>query len=228
VVALLPGGDVRYDGQAAAFSVLLSDGSRLVDGRRALLLPGPPSVVLAAPGADPGIELLAEVADEVSRPLPVREGSSGQYRFFRWEPAGADLPLAQVTVEGARWESGVALVGYAQEGRAEPGSSIRWRLVYSPDGPPAHWSDLHWFNHLVDVEGRRWGQADGVGYPASEWQSGDLVAAWFDIMIGPDAPDPPYTCRVGMYSYPDIENVSLVDAAGNPTGQFLELGPIGP
>ena len=92
--------------------------------------------------------------------------------------------------------------------------------------PPAG-SDFHWFNHLLDGAGYRWGQADGVGFPASEWRVGDTVIIWFDIDISPEAPQAPYTIRSGIYTYPGIVNVSLLDVAGNPAGEFVELGPIG-
>jgi hypothetical protein len=227
IAALLPGGDVRYDGQAAAFSVLLPADSRLVDGTRALVLPDIPTVFLVAPGAEPGAALLAGLADQAAQPARFRTGSPEEYRFFRWEPLNGERPLADVGVEGARWESGVTLTGYAWDGDAKPGGAIAWRLVFAPDGPPAQGSDLHWFNHLVDSEGRRWGQADGVGYPAGEWRAGDWVATWFDLSISVDAPAPPYYVRVGLYTYPEVANLSLLDEAGNLAGQFLELGPVG-
>ena len=227
IVALLPGGDPRFDGQASVFDVLLPADSRLVDGRQALVLPREPTVLLAAPGSEPAIQLLAAVAEEQSRALPARTGSPDRYRFFRWVPSG-DLPFASVVTGGARWESGVTLLGYAWEGDPRPGKSIRWTLVFSADGPPPADTDLHWFNHLVDGEARRWGQADSVGYPAPEWRAGDVVAVWFDLTISPDAPAPPYTVRSGMYTYPEVVTISVVDEAGNPAGQFVELGPVGP
>jgi hypothetical protein len=56
---------------------------------------------------------------------------------------------------------------------------------------------------------------------------GDTVLTWFDIAISTDAPPPPYFIRSGMYTYPDVVNVQLIDVAGNPAGEFVELGPVG-
>jgi hypothetical protein len=103
---------------------------------------------------------------------------------------------------------------------------VRWTLYVGVDADPPPDTDFHWFNHLVDGEGNRWGQSDGVGYPASEWRVGDTIAIWFDIAVSPDGPPPPYRIRTGMYTYPDITNVPLVDAAGDPAGDFVELGPL--
>ncbi len=70
------------------------------------------------------------------------------------------------------------------------------------------------------------GQADGAGFPSADWRAGDTVLTWFDIAISSDAPPPPYSVRVGMYTYPGVANVQLIDVAGNPAGEFVVIGPI--
>lgn len=228
LVALLPGADPRYDGQAAAFDVMLPAGSRLVDGSRALLLPGVPSVIVAVPGTDAAIRRLEGVGAELGPPLPARGGSPDVYRFFRWEADSAGMQPAVALTQPARWESGASLLGFEWDGDAKPGETIRWNLVYEVEALPRPGVDLHWFNHLVDGDGNRWGQADGQGYPARDWQVGDQVAVWFDVAVSADAPAPPYWMRTGMYEFPEIANISLVDEAGNPSGQSADLGPIRP
>jgi len=226
LITLLPGADSRYDGQAAVFDVLLGPGPRPVDGRRTLVFPARPTVYLADPGAEPALATLAEMGAEVGPALPLRGGSSAAYHFFRWEPDVLDVPHPW---EGdpVRWASGVTLLGYDWSGDPRPGGTLRWTLYWRIEGIPPVEGDLHWFNHLVDGEGARWGQMDGVGLPVSEWRVGDTVLTWFDIPIAADAPAPPYFIRSGMYTYPDIVSISLLDVAGNPAGEFIELGPIG-
>ena len=241
LIALLPGAEPRYDGQAACFDVLLQD-HRPVDRRQALVLPDHPAVYLADPRAEPAVTMLAEMATETEPALPLRAGSEASYRFFRWQPATV-TPVHPWDGEPARWAlrpgsgqaSGATLLGYDWSGEPQPGGTVHWTLYWrveelppasgGPGGVPAG-SDIHWFNHLVDGEGARWGQTDGVGYPASEWQVGDTVLTWFDIAISTGAPPPPYFIRSGMYIYPDVVNVQLLDVAGNPAGEFVELGPI--
>lgn len=226
LISLLPGADPRYDGQAAVFDVLLGPTPRLVDGRQALLFPARPAVYLADPGAEPALTMLADMGAEVEPPLPLRAGSDAAYRLFRRQPDAIDAPHPW---EGdpARWASGVILLGYDFSGDVRPGGAVRWTLYWRIEGIPPVEGDLHWFNHLVDGAGARWGQMDGVGLPLSEWRVGDTVLTWFDIPIAADAPPPPYFIRSGMYTYPDIVAISLLDVAGNPAGQFIELGPIG-
>ena len=225
LIALLPGADPRYDGPAAVCDVLLGPAPRLVDGRQALVFPAVPAVYLAHPGAELALTVLVGMDTEVEPALPLRGGSDAAYRFFRRPPVAVTVPY---TWEGdpVRWASGVTLLGYDWSGDLRPGGAIRWMLYWRVEGQPPAGSDVHWFNHLVDGEGALQGQMDGVGLPASAWRVGDTVLVWFDIAIAGDAPPPPYFVRSGMYTYPDIVNVSLLDVAGNPAGEFIELGPI--
>jgi len=240
LIVLLPGADPRYDGQAAVFDVLLRRDRRIVDGRQALVLPDRPAVYMVGPGAEPSVSALMEIAAEVGPGLPLRGGSDASYRFFRWQPAVV-TPAHPWGGEPARWASGAALLGYGWSGEPRPGGTVHWTLYWRveklpplrgragevPAGGGAGTVPLQWFNHLVDGEGTRWGQMDGVGYPASEWRVGDIVLTWFDIAVDPAAPPPPYFVRSGMYTYPDVVNVPLLDAAGHPAGEFVELGPVG-
>jgi hypothetical protein len=226
LIALLPGADPRYDGQAAVFDVLLDSDRRLVDGRQALVFPARSAVYLADPGAEPALTMLVELDAEVEPALPLRGGSAATYRYFRCPPSSV-VALHPWSGDPVRWASGVTLLGYDWSGDLHPGGTVRWTLYWRVEGLPPTGSDLHWFNHLVDGEGVRWGQMDGVGFAASAWREGDTVLTWFDIPISDDAPPPPYFVRSGMYTYPDIVGVSLLDMAGNPAGEFIELGPIG-
>ena len=111
----LPGGDPDHDEQAAVFDVLLQPDRRLVDGRRALVLPARSAVYVTDPRAEPAIELLSEFAAEVGPPLPLRTGSDGAYRLFQWQPATV-APRLPWEGDPARWTSGVALLGYDWSG----------------------------------------------------------------------------------------------------------------
>jgi hypothetical protein len=223
VIVLLPGADPRYHGDAAAFDVLLGRASRLIDGRAGIVLPAGPVVYLTAPGTEPAESLLTQLADEAAAPLPLRGGSPGRYRFFVRSPAAVAPPYAAA----ARWASGAQLLGYDVSGEAAPGGLLHWTLYWRVESEPPPGADLHWFNHLLGSDETRWGQMDGVGVSAATWRVGDVAIAWFDIPIGADAPPPPYTVRSGLYTYPELAGVPLVDEAGNPAGDFVELGPLG-
>ncbi len=225
LILLLPGSDPRHDGKAAVFDVLLSPERRLVDGRQALVLPAWPALILADPQAEPAASQLSALAEQVAPALPVRAGRSDSYRFFYWRPA-AVTPSHPWQGEPVRWASGATLLGYDWSGEPGPGGTLHWTLYWHVDTIPSVVGDIHWFNQLLDRAGRQWGQLDGAGLPTAEWRAGDTVLTWFDIPISPEAPNPPYFVRCGSYTYPDVVNVQLLDSAGNPAGEFVELGPV--
>jgi hypothetical protein len=232
LIALLPGGEPRHHGSAAVFDALLTpDRRRLVDGREALVLPSCPTAYLVHPEAS-AAPLLADLATESQPPLPLREGSDASYRFFRWQPApltldnGFESPPQWVVPSEPVQGSRVTLLGYQWSGASRPGGSIDWITVWRVEGRPPDDVDLHWFNHLVDREGTRWGQKDGVGLPVPKWREDDTVLTWFTIPIAADAPPPPYFIRTGLYTYPDVVNLPAITTPEAPPAQFVELGPI--
>ncbi|MFW6135218.1 MAG: hypothetical protein ACOC7N_00170 [Chloroflexota bacterium] len=233
IVALLPGDEARIQGSAAVFDVLLTeDDRRLVDGREALVLPARNTAYLVHPDAAPAGMWLDTLAAESHPRLAVRDGRDAFYRFFRRGPAPlipeipCDNPPYWIVASTPDSNAYVSLLGYQWSGDPTPGGSIDWTLVWRVDGDPPDDVDLHWFNHLVDGEGRRWGQKDGVGLPVWRWRDGDTVLTWFTIPIAPDAPSPPYQVRTGLYIYLDVVNVPVISARGAPPAQFTELGPI--
>jgi hypothetical protein len=232
LVALLPGGEPRHHGPAAVFDTLLPPDHRLVDGREALVLPARPAAYLAHPDAAAAATLLADIATESQPPLLVRDGSKATYRFFRWQPAPLtpDVPCEDSPEWVVRSTSDhlarVVLLGYYWSGDAKPGGTVDWTTVWRVEGRPPSDIDLHWFNHLVDKHGTRWGQKDGVGLPVSKWRDADTVFTWFTIPIAPDAPPPPYHVRTGLYTYPDVVNLPVAAEPGASPAQYVELGPI--
>jgi hypothetical protein len=232
IIALLPGGEPRHHGAAAAFDVLLPPGQRrLVDGREALVLPARPTVYLVHPETAVA-PILTDLATETEPSLPLRDGSDASYRFFRWEPKPLTLDAScegppEWTIPSASGQgSRLSILGYEWSGAARPGGSIEWITFWRVEGPAPDNVDLHWFNHLVDGAGTRWGQKDGAGLPVSKWRDGDTIVTWFIIPIAEDAPPPPYFVRTGLYTYPDVVNVPVNPAPESPPAQFVELGPI--
>jgi hypothetical protein len=113
------------------------------------------------------------------------------------------------------------LLAAQPSGEVRPGGTFRWQLTWRVDSPPPPEADYHWTNQLYDAAGKRVGQMDGVGFPAHSWRAGDTVVTWFDVPIAPDAAPGVYQMRVGMYTYPDIKTVPVVDGPG-----YVEVGPI--
>jgi hypothetical protein len=99
--------------------------------------------------------------------------------------------------------NGVEMLGW----ETSPGWAVVWRTGYVPAA-----SDYHFFNHGSDA------QADGVGFPSKSWHDGDTVISYFDLAAhGP--------VRVGMYEYPAVRNVPVMDSAGNPYSDAVSANP---
>ncbi len=74
------------------------------------------------------------------------------------------------------------------------------------------------FTHLMDEEGRIWGQKDnfpaGGTRPTSGWLVGEIVVDEYDIPVRGDAPPGEYTIEIGMYDLVSGERLTAFDAEG--------------
>ena len=234
VLLLSEGDETRVFEMPAVADVLLYDHPhRSVDIRTALVLPAGPAVYWATYDMTPGEALLATFTPELAEArIPLREGARS-FRFYRW-PGSPDPQSVIVRLsahdkvcnpQSAAWANGAQLVGYCLEGDLRPGGTIHWTLIWQAARTPTEDVYYHWFNHLLDGQGQLRGQQDGPSFIPSYWRAGDTILNWFDLPIPSDAPPGDYTMRVGMYTYPVIENVPVLGADGVPEGEWIEIGP---
>lgn len=219
-----------YEIPAVADVLMYGEPHRAVDVRTALVFPADPAVYWAAYEMTPGEELLAALTPEIADArIPLREGIRS-FRFYRWPGGEPDIACMQPLLGGSRtWANGAQLVGYCLEGDLRPGGTVQWMLIWRVTRTPAEDIYYHWFNHLLDGEGQKLEQRDGPSLHTDYWRVGDTVLNWFDLQIPADAPLGDYTMRVGMYTYARsdvIENVSLIDADGEPAGEWVLIGPL--
>lgn len=223
-VAVVGRGDDPQTGEwVAVFDVLLRDvPHRFVDGSHAALWPAAPATLILAPGAEAACAIYAEAG--LFRPEQVVPGRLGEegFRVLRWEGRHA---LTLSPIGGMRaLENGAEWIGYRL--RASSKGTAEWEIAWRVWKPPDPAARYHIFNHLEDAEGKVWVQADGATVPAQDWAVGDVVVQRFLLQVPPEAGDGPFSMRVGMYSYPDMGGVSVLDVAANPAGQSLSLGPL--
>ena len=118
-------------------------------------------------------------------------------------PAGVIVAAKNQFPDPRVLANGVELIGWDRD--------LGWRVIWRAGYVPAA-SDYHFFNHAAN------GQADGVGFASRDWRDGDVVVSYFDLQpVGP--------VRVGMYEYPSVTNVPVLDAAGNPYSDAVTAGP---
>ncbi|MCR4405436.1 MAG: glycosyltransferase family 39 protein [Anaerolineae bacterium] len=229
VIILAQGDDPAYASAPAVFQFMLGRelSPRFVDAQQALAFPASELDTVYCLTPDVEDTPVAAWLDRFAVALPAEavpvRGGPQTYHFYRL-PAGAPERIVnQIASKGAPaiFANGVKLLKQESSGQAIPGHAVRLFLWWVAPSAPDH-TDYHFFNHLVDAEGRRWGQRDGPGYPTRYWRAGDLIVSWFDVEIAADAPSGGLRVRTGMYTYPDVAGVPVVDAQGQPVSDAVE------
>jgi 4-amino-4-deoxy-L-arabinose transferase-like glycosyltransferase len=214
VLVVGEGDSAVVDEVPAIFDVLLRGrvSYRFVDGQSAALFPTHRALVLLAPGGGE--------AGEWYDPWPSITSPEG-YQFVAvdgsWPEEGLD-PVAGPRV----FQNGVELQAYAWQG---DGRQMRfwllWQVLWlSPE--PTHFSV-----RLSDEEGQPRGQQDAVGYPTTYRRKGDRIISEFYITLSPEALADPYWAQVGVYLYPEVISLPVVDGSGKPVAGAVVLGPLG-
>jgi len=200
---------------------------RSVDIRNALVVPAGPAIYWATYEMTPGETLLATQAPEiVEARIPLRQAARS-FRFYRWPGGELAVPGLQLLPDGPRaWANGARLIGYCLAGDLRPGETIHWTLVWQATQTPTEDIYYHWFNHLLDGQGQLCGQRDGPSFLPAYWRAGDTILNWFEITVPPHALSDHYTMRIGMYAYPTLENVPVLDANGASAREWIEIGPL--
>jgi hypothetical protein len=153
--------------------------------------------------------------DGIVRLFPRRSG----------EASYVDLVVSDVNprhfelIEPVTLGNGVQLLGW----RTRPVDSrlrlTTWWKVAGPLQPGRY----HQFNHLrVDSDSEPLAIHD-IALSSQSWQEGDTLITWVDFDL-PQAAGP-YTVDVGMYTYPDVERVPVLDRPGDPLAP-IRLGPV--
>ena len=222
--------DTRLSQTPAVLDYLLGGRltARYLDGGESLAFPSSAKshVLLLWPTAGASAsEWIARYGQEqVELALPLRDGE-GIVRYYIWPtsvPAElSDLPLKPTA--GLVWTNGIELLG--GDVLETSVASLRWMIAWRVNALPSD-ADYHWFNQLVGPDGRKIGQVDGVGFASRNWRQGETVLTWFEMPLSAKPEPGHYTMLVGMYAYPDIRNVTVMDIAGNPAGEYISLGPI--
>jgi len=126
-------------------------------------------------------------------------------------------------------DDGVSLVGYSlAKPTVRAGETIQLTLFWEAREHVG--GDYKVFTHLVDDQGRRWGQKDNVpgggDHPTSAWRPGALVVDTYNIPVDPQAPSGSYQLQVGMYEPVSGRRLRVLDAAGQPSGDHILLGSV--
>jgi hypothetical protein len=204
---------------ASVYEVLLRDvPHRFVDTSRSALFPANPAVVLLSQETfGPAVDSYLEAASTLQR-MPLRDGE-GVLQLAILPDASAPTPEVptESTTLFANW---IEIIGYDLL-MPQPVGTTLWRIYWHPGANPDP-ADYHFFNHLLDQSGERIGQADAAVFAPWQWREGDTIISFFSLPWQVNIPGP-LTMRTGVYRYPSIETVPLMDVAGNPAGDAVEF-----
>jgi 4-amino-4-deoxy-L-arabinose transferase-like glycosyltransferase len=199
------------------------------DGRSTFVFAadGSPTLYLVADPAQPGAQLLRErFANRLVRTIGQPESGSGfeLYRLNAKDDAelfadNAVRPIPRTLANGMR------LVAYDLHPLVGAGSPIRFGLFWQVVGSPPGDEDYAFFNHLIDENGRKWGQADGLDYPPPRWSTGELVVSWFTVKSSRSMPSGTDWIESGVYRRSDLDRLELRADDGSSDDR-VRLGPL--
>ncbi len=211
------GDSIVVDPTPAIFDVLLRDriAYRFVKGTSAAVFPAHKAVVLISPEA-------GKAADWY-RSWPT-QNLEGGYQLVRLDGSWPQDKLRPVA--GPRtFQNGVELQGYrwnnTDTSETENTFWLQWQTLWQET------DDTHFFVHFLDKDKEKWGQRDAVGYPTTLRRKGDRIISAFDITSHEVESSEPFWVRVGLYTFPEIIAVPVIDQAGNPITATVILGPLG-
>ncbi len=139
--------------------------------------------------------------------------------------ADATMDLAPL-LKGIPFANNVVFSGFKTFGDIQPGEYLEVWLGWWLHGPPPAGVDYHFtvqLNQVGDEGLTVISQDDQVAFPADYWHGGDMVLSYFVLPIPLHVSPGAYILRAGMYSYPDITTVPVINAAGQDVEDGVEL-----
>jgi hypothetical protein len=213
VTVLTHGDMVEYDGDAAAFKVLLWDHPhRIADARSAIVIPEGGATLLATFDTLAAWEVAGDLGIlEDARNLPRRAleppyvaayGSINALSGFEQAPPYALANGAQlIGWRAVEKEGGLRLITH-------------WRLTWAIEG------QFQQFHHLYAAENDELIAIKDVNVSSQAWQPGDHLITWADF----EMPGGPFYVNIGMYTWPDLQRSPVSGREGDPLAP-IKLGP---
>jgi 4-amino-4-deoxy-L-arabinose transferase-like glycosyltransferase len=205
ILVVSDGADPNADFASAVFEALLTNTPhRFVDGRTTAVFPAGQAAVILWPGDYPSRDLY-------------RQWSGGQWAAvvpLRMGEGEAALAVARQALPVPRPREASALLSNGAELLGSDGDAARWELWWRAGGP-LNGDTYQVFAHLLDANVNRTAQSDQATY--ADWRADDLVISYFALN------NTGSVVRTGMYAYPSLAPAVVLDAQGNPAGEWIEF-----
>jgi len=173
---------------------------RFVDGNTAALFPSGSATVIIQPTTI-NSRAIYEQFSKAEACILLRESEQGVELLSI--PKDPQVRLANEFPAPRALANGVELIGWERKDFW----MIVWRVGYVPAA-----SEYHFFNHAASAK------VDGVSYPSRYWRDGDVAINFFNLNVKEPV-------RVGMYEYPSVKNVLVMDEAGKPFADAVTATP---
>ena len=120
----------------------------------------------------------------------------------------------------------VTLLGYSLSTRSvRPGDPLTATLYWQARGPIS--GDYTTFAHLLDATGQTRGGHDGTPQPATrDWQLGEVIVDSHTFSVAEDAPPGAYQIEASLYTWPELDRLSLVRSEGAQGADRVLLGQV--
>jgi 4-amino-4-deoxy-L-arabinose transferase-like glycosyltransferase len=207
---------------------------RFADVQRTLLFPERTRVVYlsgpvteTAPASGTMALLRLRTFPSTSQGPELRLADGVRYHNLLWQSADRGEVLAGMDVwpAGRPFANNVVFAAHEMAPEARVGRELviwlAWWIRAEP-GP----GEYHFTVQMLDETGRLRSQDDQAGFPAATWQTGDLVLSRFALPLSDDITPGVYQVRAGMYTYPEIEAVSVLDSVGQAIDDGVTLGEV--
>ena len=234
VIVLGTGNNPDFDRTAAVFDALLFGRSHRFANATALPVPDSMGVAyLVGPvSADGGeMDLTLQKLEEIAGIYPggqITLTTDWTYRSFCRQRADREDVLDGFTRFPADvpFANHVVFAGYRMPETVAVGDMLNMELIWWLREKTAPGTNFQFYAHLMDQDGRRVSQYDGNGYPTAYWQAGDLVISRFPLNIPGDLAPGTYTVRAGMYSWPEVIGIPVIDPQGNTVDDGVTVGSL--
>jgi 4-amino-4-deoxy-L-arabinose transferase-like glycosyltransferase len=184
--------------------------------------------MLTAP-AEPGIyrlQLDVDAAGQGRVPALSRQNEPVSDKLFVGPVKVAPAPvsadeLRQARASNVRLGDAIGLVAYSVQRQSDSASvTLYWKGLGQAS------TEYTVFVHLLDTNGTVRAQLDSQPwrrrYPTSIWDIGEIVRDDYSFSLL-DLPPGEYRIAIGMYEYPGLVRLSILDASGNDWGDHLVL-----
>ena len=144
-------------------------------------------------------------------------------RHWRLRPdATFPAEASPAHVQSANFDHKLALLGW--DDPREDQLTVYWRVLNTLP------QDYRVSVILEDAQGREVGRWDGrpasYDYPTTRWQPGQEIFGRYPLPLPADAPAGDYTVTLAVYDETNPDGLDLRDAADNPAGKRVRLGPL--